>query len=117
VHSNTNADVLVGQHLDIVIVVSSMSASGGRSASPDGFLRWSVHRRLEREISHLEAEGTTVIRLEPGPETRRAMGLWAMAEHRAPQVVEAAYSETRSRLLTSPFLAGLGCSHSACVAG
>ena len=84
VHSNTNADVLETQHLDTVIVVSSMSASRGRAASPDGLLRWSVHRRLEREIAHLEADGTTVIRLEPGGETRRAMGLWAMAEHRAP---------------------------------
>ena len=36
------------------------------------------------------------------------MGLWAMAEHRAPRVVEAAYEETRNRLLSSPLLAGLG---------
>jgi NTE family protein len=117
VHSNTNADVLKTQHLDTVIVISSMSASGGLVAGPDGFLRWSVHRRLEREIAHLEAAGTTVIRLEPGPETRHAMGLWAMAEHRAPRVVEAAYEETRSRILSSPFLTGLGGSHPACAAG
>jgi hypothetical protein len=76
-----------------------------------------VHRRLEREIAHLEAEGTTVIRLEPGPEARHAMGLWAMAEHRAPKVVEAAYEETRSRIHASPFLAGLGESHPAAAAG
>lgn len=110
VHSNTNADVLKTQHLDTVIVVSSMSASRSPAANAgaDGLLRWSVRRRLEREISHLEAGGTTVIRLEPGPETRRAMGLWAMAEHRAPRVVEAAYEETRSRILSDPFLSGLG---------
>jgi NTE family protein len=117
VHSNTNADVLKAQHLDTVIVVSSMSASRGRAASPDGLLRWSVHRRLEREIAHLEAGGTTVVRLEPGPETRHAMGLWAMAEHRAPRVVETAYEETRSRVLSSPFLAALGGSHPASAAG
>ena len=108
VHSNTNADVLKTQRLDTVIVVSSMSASPGHSAGADGLLRWSVRRRLEREINHLELGGTTVIRLEPGPETRRAMGLWAMAEHRAPRVVEAAYEETRSRVLSDPFLSGLG---------
>jgi NTE family protein len=117
VHSNTNADVLKTQNLDTVIVVSSMSASGGIAAGPDGLLRWSVHRRLEREIAHLEGAGTTVVRLEPGPETRQAMGLWAMAEHRAPRVVEAAYEETRSRVLSSPFLAGLGQSHPASAAG
>jgi NTE family protein len=117
VHSNTNADVLKLQHLDTVIVISSMSAAGGLPAGPDGFLRWSVHRRLEREIAHLEAEGTTVIRLEPGAEARHAMGLWAMAEHRAPRVVEAAYEETRSRVLSSPLLVGLGGSHPASAAG
>jgi NTE family protein len=117
VHSNTNADVLKRHRLDTVIVVSSMSASRGRAASADGLLRWSVHRRLEREIAHLEAGGTTVVRLEPGPEARQAMGLWAMAEHRAPKVVEAAYQETRSRVHASPFLAGLGESHPAAAAG
>ena len=119
VYSNTNADVLKTQRLDTVIVVSSMSASRGPAASagPDGLLRWSVRRRLEREIAHLEAEGTTVIRLEPGPETRRAMGLWAMAEHRAPRVVEAAYEETRSRLLADPFLAGIGATPPASAVG
>jgi NTE family protein len=117
VHSNTNADVLKTRHLDTVIVVSSMSASRGRAASPDGLLRWSVHRRLEREIAHLEAEGTTVIRLEPGPEARQAMGLWAMAEHRAPKVVAAAYEETRNRVHASPFLAGLGVWRPASAAG
>jgi hypothetical protein len=45
------------------------------------------------------------------------MGLWAMAEQRAPQVVEAAYEETRNRLFSNPLPAGLGESHPACAAG
>jgi NTE family protein len=117
VHSNTNADVLKRHRFDTVIVVSSMSASRGRAAGADSLMRWTVHRRLEREIAHLEAVGTTVVRLEPGPEARQAMGLWAMAEHRAPKVVEAAYEETRRRVHASPFLAGLGESHPAAAAG
>jgi NTE family protein len=108
VHSSTNADVLRAAHLDAVVVISSMSASHGRAIGADGFLRWSVHRRLAREIARLESEGTTVIRLEPGPASRHAMGLWAMAEHRAPRVIEAAYEETRDRVLSSPFFSGLG---------
>ena len=36
------------------------------------------------------------------------MGLWAMAEHRAPRVVEAAYEETKEQVLTGPFPGGLG---------
>jgi hypothetical protein len=36
------------------------------------------------------------------------MGPWAMAEHRAPRVVEAAYEETKNRILSHGFLTGLG---------
>ena len=104
VHSRTNADVLKTQALDMVIVVSSMSATNGRSVGADSLLRWSVHRRLEREIARLEATGTSVVRLEPGPESRRAMGFWAMAENRVPRVIEAAYEETRERVLSSTVL-------------
>ena len=46
-----------------------------------------------------------MISLEPGASRRRAMGLRAMAEDRGPRVVEAAYEETRRRILSTPFLA------------
>jgi NTE family protein len=112
VHSSTNADVLRMQELDTVVVVSSMSATHGRAIGADGLLRWSVHRRLEREIDRLEANGTSVLRLEPGPAARHAMGLWAMAENRAPRVVDAAYEETRKRITSSPMLSALGSARS-----
>ena len=108
VHSVTNADVLRSEGLDVVIIVSSMSAAQGSVNGADGLLRRTVHRRMEREIARLEGAGTAVISLEPGPETRRAMGLRAMAEDRSPRVVETAYEETRQRILASPFLASLG---------
>jgi hypothetical protein len=104
----TNADVLRNEGLDVVIVISSMSASHGHSTGADGFLRWSVHRRMEREIARLEANGTSVIRLEPGPMARRAMGLRAMDELRSPRVVEAAYEETAERVSSDPGFARLG---------
>lgn len=116
VHSRTNADVLKTQVLGTVVVVSSMSATHGRSIGADSLLRLSVHRRLRREIGRLEATGTEVIRLEPGPESRRAMGFWAMAENRAPWVIEAAYEETRKRILSDPALASLRNVGAACVA-
>ena len=49
-----------------------------------------------------------MIRLEPGPEARHAMGLRAMAEDRSPQVIEAAYEETSELILATPALAALG---------
>ncbi len=107
VHSVTNADVVRHSGLTVAIVISSMSASHGHSAGADGFLRWSIHRRLDREVARLEAAGTLVIRLEPGPATRRAMGLRAMAEDRTQRVVEAAYDETIRRAASNPIFAAL----------
>jgi NTE family protein len=108
VHSITNADVLKNEGLDIVVIISSMSASHGNAYGADGLIRRTVHRRMEREISRLEENGTTVLRLEPGGESRHVMGLRAMAEDRGPRVIEAAYEETRKRILSTPFLANLG---------
>jgi NTE family protein len=108
VYSSTNADVLRSEPLDVVVIISSMSTAHGRARGPDGLLRRSVHRRIEREVTKLERAGTAVIRLEPGAESRRSMGFWAMSEDRGPQVVEAAYEETRRRIRTTPFLASLG---------
>jgi NTE family protein len=108
VHSITNADVLRGESLDTVIVVSSLSASQGTAYGADGLIRRRIHRRMEHEVARLEAEGTAVIRLEPGPESRHVMGLRAMAEDRGPRVIEAAYEETRLCIRSTPFLADLG---------
>jgi hypothetical protein len=63
---------------------------------------------MEREIARLEEAGTAVISLEPGTAARRIMGLRAMDEDRGPAVIEAAYEETRRRILATPLLASLG---------
>ena len=105
VHSVTNADVLKMDALDLVVIVSSLSAARGSANGADGLLRRTVHRRMEREVARLQAAGTPVISLEPGLESRRAMGLRAMAEDRSHRVIEAAYEETRRRILSTPFLA------------
>jgi NTE family protein len=108
VHSATNADVLRSEGLDVVLVISSMSAAHGSANGADGWIRRSVHRRMEREIARLQEAGTVVISLEPGPAARHAMGLRAMAEDRGPQVIEAAYEETCELILATPALATLG---------
>ncbi len=117
VHSATNADVLRAEGLDVVVVISSMSAPPGSALGVDRWLRQAVHRRMEREIARLEEAGTTVITLEPGAASRRAMGLRAMAEDRSPRVVETAYEETRRRILATPSLAALGDPRAAAHAG
>lgn len=97
VHSSTNADVLRDEALDLVIVVASMSVAGGWAAVPDAPLRRGVHRRLERELSRLRRTGTTIVRIEPGRRVLRAMGVNAMADGRAADVVREAFLDTGRR--------------------
>ena len=117
VYSATNADVLRSEGLEVAVVISSMSAAHGSANGADGWLRRTVHRRMEREIARLQEAGTLVISLEPGAESRRAMGLRAMAEDRAPEVIEAAYEETRELILATPLLGSLGGPPAAASAG
>jgi hypothetical protein len=84
------------------------AAADGSANGADGWFRRTVHRRMEREIARLQEAGVAVLRLEPGPKARHAMGLRAMAEDRSPQVIEAAYEETSELILASPALAALG---------
>ena len=108
IHSVTNADVLRSEALDLVVIISSMSAAHGSANGADGWLRRTVHRRMEREVARLQMAGIPVITLEPDADARRVMGLRAMAEDRSPRVIEAAYEETRRRVHSSSFLATLG---------
>jgi NTE family protein len=94
VHSPTNADILQQANLDLVIAVSPMSAAGGLPATADALLRYSAHRRLEKELRCLAERGTTVVRFEPAEHTLSAMGVNMMAEDRAEQVVQRAFVET-----------------------
>ena len=93
VHSSTNADVLRNERLDLVIAIASMSAAHGRARTPDAPVRWSAHRRLERELARLRARGTTVVRFEPSHDVLAAMGLNAMADDRSDRIVQAAFLE------------------------
>ena len=107
VHSPTNADVLVREHLDLVIAVSPMSAAGGLAKTADGLYRYSVHRRLERELRRLSKQGTTVVRIEPATESLAAMGVNMMADDRADAVVQAAFVETGAYVASTQVLTRL----------
>ena len=100
VHSPTNADVLRRARLDLVVVVSPMSAAHGSSRSADAAVRWAAHRRLEREVRQLRAAGTEVVRIEPSAHSLAVMGLNAMAEDRSAEVVAAALADAAALLAT-----------------
>ena len=98
VHSPTNADALRSQLLDAVIVISPMSSTHPPGDAPDGLLRWSAHRRLNRESRILQHRGMSVFRFEPGSGSLDVMGLRPMANDRSDRVMEAAYKETSRRI-------------------
>jgi NTE family protein len=94
VHSSTNADVLRRHPPDVVVVVSPMSAQRFPMGTADGLIRWSTHRRLERETRRLERAGSVVVRIEPDAATIDAMGLRPMGNDRSDRVAVAAHDET-----------------------
>jgi NTE family protein len=100
VHSPTSADVLRTEGVDVVVVVSPMSAARHLPVVDDP-VRWTHHRRLMAEVRRLEAGGTTVVRFEPDARCVAAMGVNAMASDRSDRVVQQAFLET-GRLTAKP---------------
>lgn len=92
VHSPTNADLLEGLGLDLVVVSSPMSVSrSNRRPAADLLARVAMGRRLASEVAGLERGGTEVLVLQPTAADLGAMGLNAMNPHRRRIVLEQAY--------------------------
>ena len=108
-HSPSNADVLVRDRLDLVVVLSPMTVGRGASRSPraDLALRLAVRRYLSAEVRALRRRGATVVVLQPGPHDLPAMGLNPMQHVRVEAVVHAAAESTRTRLEAQPQVAEL----------
>ncbi len=96
VHSPTNADVLAGHDLDLVIVLSPMGhTSIDASRSPS---RRIAHRRLQREVRALRNHGVEVQVISPDAATIKAMG-WNMLERgNAGSVMREAFLGTLNQL-------------------
>jgi NTE family protein len=98
-HSVTNADLLAGAGLDLVIVSCPMG--GTRDAVAMGFdlpVRMGIRARLAREITAVRRSGTAVLTLQPTRETRAAMGTNPMDATRSQAVTSAAFDSTLQRL-------------------
>lgn len=79
VHSPSNADVLAGEGLDLVIVSSPMSAGFDVfRPTADAPMRGFCRVLLRREMARVRATGTSIMALEPGHEERALMGVNAL---------------------------------------
>jgi len=105
--SPSNADVVAALGLDLVVVVSPMSAQRTIPAiSLDGAVRAACRLQLTQEVVRVRRRGTAVVVIEPGAEELEAMGssAQAMDPERGPRIVHVV-RETMRRRLRDP---GLG---------
>ena len=91
VHSSTNAAILRGQGLDVVIVIAPMSGPAGWQ--PDFFTAARRHseRLMQRELRALRNEGIRTVVFSPGPDEQRVMGTDMMSRHRLDEVVSQSF--------------------------
>jgi NTE family protein len=99
VHSPTNADLLAGCDLDLVVVSSPMSVEV-RSARPrvDLPIRLRFRQFLRGETWTLRRNGLRIVTIEPDTATLQAMGLNMMSARRIDEVEDHAYQHARRRL-------------------
>lgn len=97
VHSATNATVLRNEQLDLVIVVSPMSAAPGARPTLDAPLRRAMGRQLQREARLLRKAGMAVVAFEPGDHALRAMGVNMMSPDRGERTVQQSFIEAGSQ--------------------
>ncbi len=105
VHSPTNADVLVRDAPDLVVVLSPMTVLGTVNLRPDFGLRLAFRQLLAQEVRRLRRAGSHVVVLQPTREDLEVMGLNPMHGRRIHEVVSTVGESVRTRLERQPSLA------------
>jgi NTE family protein len=103
-HSPTNADVVLRDGPDLVVVSSPMSFGPGAGRTPDAAVRFAVRRYLAREVRTLRRAGATVVVVQPTAQDLAAMGMNPMRLLKADRVVRTAAESVRARLEAQPSL-------------
>ena len=99
VHSPTNADLLAGRDLDVVVISSPMSVPvAGARPRIDLPMRLLFHGYLREEVWALRRRGTKVVTLEPDRAVLEVMGLNMMDGRHISEIEERAYDLARVRL-------------------
>ncbi len=103
VHSPSNADVVVREPLDLVIVSSPMSTSRHAPVrNPSHAARRHFRARLGQEVRRLRRAGIEVAVFQPSEDDLAVMGGRAMDSSRTASVVHAALTTTTRRLTQRP---------------
>jgi NTE family protein len=102
--SATNADLLAGRELDLVIVSSPMTgAPGSVLGRRDGWIRAAGRSMLLSEVAAVQSRGTDVVIIEPTTSDLQAMGhvvgTEVLDEGRCDEVVRQVRASTRERVI------------------
>jgi NTE family protein len=99
VHSPTNADLVAGIELDLVVVSSPMSiAESGLRVAPDQPARRLSRFTLAREVARIRRSGMPVLTFQPTAADLAVMGYNAMDDSRRGPVATTAYESARRRM-------------------
>jgi NTE family protein len=107
VHSPTNADILVPDEPELVVILSPMSLGPGSGPRVDLAVRLAVRRYLAQEVRRLRRRGAHVAVIQPGPRDLDVMGLNPMRGSRIDEVVQTVSESVRARLEAQPTLVTL----------
>jgi NTE family protein len=106
-HSATNADVVLADRPELVLVLSPMSVAKGVGLRPDLGVRLHMRRVVAAEVRRLRRAGSTVVVLQPTAPDLDVMGFNPMHGGRIAEVVESVAASTRARLERQPHVAEL----------
>lgn len=98
VRSPTNADVVAGHELDLVLVLSPMGHTAGTAGRSPA--RRSAQRRLQREVRMLRSRSLSVQVVSPDAPTVKAMGWNLLERGNTTAVMQAAFLGTLAQLHT-----------------
>jgi NTE family protein len=98
IHSPTNADVLLGEDLDLVIVSSPMSMTGRRVQSSGSVIRRWSGVMLDAEALRLRRRGVPVVAFQPTIDDVEVMGVPTMDPGRQGVVARQIHESTLRRL-------------------
>jgi NTE family protein len=101
VHSPTNAAVLRGQQLDVVIVIAPMGGPAGWQPGLFPSVRRYSDRLLRREVRALEASGVRTVVFTPGPGEQAVMGNDMMSRARLDEVIQQSFLTAGAYAATS----------------